>query len=109
MYIAPTEKAKEGSIFDVHEMAYEFLLYPKREDTPTPMDADISIEGGNVVIEGSIMGSDVNKPDNAGFCKCVCSIRRFNQWYELEVPGSVLEEHPDLMQAIEDAGWAEVR
>lgn len=107
MYIKPTSKAKDGSIFDIHEAAEEFLIYAKNDEIAMPWDADISISGGNVTLEGSISGGSAATPESAGYCKCICSITRFDQWYQIEVPEYIIEENPDLLEAIKEAGWIE--
>ena len=101
MYIKPTKEAK-GSIFDIHEDADSILLYPVDDDIPAPWDADITIEGDKVIIEGSIFGGSFADYKHAGYCHCEISIDKFPKAYRVEVPGF---EESELAQALFAAGW----
>lgn len=101
MYIKPTKEAK-GNIFDVHKDADSILLYPANEDTPCPWDADISIEGDKVIVDGSIFGGSSADYQHAGHCRCEISVDNFPRAYKLECP-----DNPELIKALEAAGWVE--
>lgn len=102
MYIKPTKNAKNGSIFEVHERAYDMLLYSKGDDVPTPWDADISIEDGWVVLEGAMAPGGLS---DRATCVCRVPIEYFSRYYELEVPNYLKNEAPDIVDAIKSAGW----
>ena len=96
MFIKPTKDAS-GSLFDVHEEADELLLYPANEDVACPWDADIYVEGGKVILVGSLLPGGAR----GGSCRCECSVDDFTKFYKLEAP----DVSDDLLNALYNAGW----
>lgn len=100
MYIRPTQNAKEGNFGDILEkygfesLYYDLLLYRNNEDVATPWDADITIKEGNVILDGSMVPGSAPTPRAAGHCVCTCSISKFNELFQIEVP-NLLDEGDD--------------
>lgn len=101
MLIKPTKGAK--SLWEIDEdVAMEALIY-NRGEAAMPWDSDLTVEGDKVILIGSIGGSDANRYDKAGYCRCECSVDNFTSYYELEVPDEFLDE--DTMEKLFAGGW----
>lgn len=106
MYIKP--KANAESLWDINEdIAMEALLYPAHEDVPGPWDPDISIDGSNVILSGSLSagGGDLD-------CKCVCTlpVNKFSKYFKLEIPDGFVSDNlsDEDLESLWDAGWERV-
>ena len=102
MHIKPTEKAREGSIFDIGVGAEEFLLIPKSEEVPCPWDADVSVHQNKIILEGFLAPGG---PSDRATCTCIVPMSAFSKYFYIEVPDYAFDENPDLMEDIVAAGW----
>lgn len=96
MFVKPT-KASKGSIFDVHD-DIEPMLYPANDEVPCPWDADITVENGKVIIQGTLGpgGPRGNR------CICECLVEDFSKYYKLEINNA---DDDDILAALASSGW----
>lgn len=92
MFIKPTKLAADLT----DDIRDEALLYTTNDDVACPWDADITLEGSNVVLKGMIMPAG---PGSKGTCVCTVPIEDFTKFYKLEVPDDT---------NLDDIGWERI-
>lgn len=114
MFLKPKANAKD--LWDIdNDIAMEVLLRPNDEETPCPWDADISVEGTDVIIEGGLAPGGIGHGET---CTCTVPIKYFTNYYTLELPESVIDtmvsedgkydSYEQLLSILDTAGWEEV-